>query len=437
MALGSRVNVGNVPDYIGMGERAEQSGMNTANAISGLMSKGFDLGSKMEDRERMKAARDAFGSAWNSDNPEDVQRVMAAFPEYASKIQQLIGIRDDQHRQDVGSMAVNLSGLLEGGNIQGSQDYIQHHKYLFDKSGLYSADSVASAIGQAANDPQKLEGWKNWAQKLIRASLNPMEIATEKDKELQRAETERRDTQAHEDRIRGQNISQENARYRANHPLLRRGGADHTKGLRGKELAEYIVNNGVMPDNSRPTAADLDWAERSTGLKKTTGSKGGGGGGFGGGNGQPSASENLLHHDIDFLDALSNSSPDSLSPLVGFTGSIGELPTGADAASKYREANGDSDAPKAYAAVKRIQGAMRNRGIADAKNMGASGINTEAEARMFFEGMPQLDFSSLESLQGSLMDISDYVNNYVPEDQGGGDLSTDDQSLVDKYYQGE
>lgn len=80
---------------------------------------------------------------------------------------------------------------------------------------------------------------------------------------------------------------------------------------------------------------------------------------------------------------------------------------------------------------------MRNRGIADAKNMGASGINTEAEARMFFEGMPQLDFSSLESLQGSLMDISDYVNNYVPEDQGGGDLSTDDQSLVDKYYQGE
>ncbi|MDK9585414.1 hypothetical protein [Lelliottia wanjuensis] len=175
MALGRGMS-GSVPDYIGMAQSSDKLGLQKAQGATSLLEHGFDFGAKVEDRQRMQQAREAFQGAWNSNNPEDVQRVMAAFPEYAAKIQKLIGVRDDQHRKDVGSMAVQLSGLLEGGDTQGAQDYIRQHKGMFDPSGMFSADSVANAIGAAAQDPQKLGMWKDWAKKLMLSTLNPKEI---------------------------------------------------------------------------------------------------------------------------------------------------------------------------------------------------------------------------------------------------------------------
>lgn len=55
---------------------------------------------------------------------------------------------------------------------------------------------------------------------------------------------------------------------------------------------------------------------------------------------------------------------------------------------------------------------MQNQGIAAARDMGASGINTVAEAKMYFQGMPQVDFSSPEALQQSMRDIKQYTDNY-------------------------
>ena len=55
---------------------------------------------------------------------------------------------------------------------------------------------------------------------------------------------------------------------------------------------------------------------------------------------------------------------------------------------------------------------MQNQGIAAARDMGASGINTVAEAKLYFQGMPQVDFSSPEALQQSMRDIQQYTDNY-------------------------
>ncbi len=55
---------------------------------------------------------------------------------------------------------------------------------------------------------------------------------------------------------------------------------------------------------------------------------------------------------------------------------------------------------------------MQNQGIAAARDMGASGINTVAEAKMYFQGMPQVDYSSPEAMQQSLRDIQQYTNDY-------------------------
>ncbi|MXE01686.1 DNA transfer protein, partial [Escherichia coli] len=67
---------------------------------------------------------------------------------------------------------------------------------------------------------------------------------------------------------------------------------------------------------------------------------------------------------------------------------------------------------KLYNAAQRIQGKMQNQGIAAARDMGASGINTVAEAKMYFQGMPQVDVSSPEALQQSMRDIQQYTDNY-------------------------
>ncbi|EDT6018035.1 DNA transfer protein, partial [Salmonella enterica subsp. enterica] len=77
-----------------------------------------------------------------------------------------------------------------------------------------------------------------------------------------------------------------------------------------------------------------------------------------------------------------------------------------------------------YNSAQRIQGRMQNQGVAAARDMGASGINTIAEAKMYFQGMPQVDYSSPEAMQQSIREIQEYTNNYnqqynVNVDNGG------------------
>ncbi|EFA5500612.1 DNA transfer protein [Escherichia coli] len=108
------------------------------------------------------------------------------------------------------------------------------------------------------------------------------------------------------------------------------------------------------------------------------------------------------------LDAISGASIDDLGFMTGITGSSGSPALGADIRS--RASGGDQR--KLYNAAQRIQGKMQNQGIAAARDMGASGINTVAEAKMYFQGMPQVDFSSPEALQQSMRDIQQYTDNY-------------------------
>lgn len=108
------------------------------------------------------------------------------------------------------------------------------------------------------------------------------------------------------------------------------------------------------------------------------------------------------------LDAISGASIDDLGFMTGITGSSGSFALGADIRSR---ASGVEER-KLYNAAQRIMGKMQNQGIAAARDMGASGINTEAEANRYFQGMPKPDFSSPEALQQSMRDIQQYTDNY-------------------------
>lgn len=108
------------------------------------------------------------------------------------------------------------------------------------------------------------------------------------------------------------------------------------------------------------------------------------------------------------LDAILNSSSDKLGFMTGLTGGNGSPSWDAEARSRL----GGGDQRQLFNATKRIQGKMQNQGIAAARDMGASGINTVAEAKMYFQGMPQVDYSSPEAMQQSMRDIQQYTDNY-------------------------
>ncbi|HHI2551356.1 TPA: hypothetical protein ACP41M_001072 [Klebsiella aerogenes] len=462
-----------VPNYIDMASSAAQSGVNTARGMLGALQQGYDFGTKMQDRQRMMQARDAFGAAWNSGNPEDVQRVMAQFPEYAAQIQKLIGVRDDQHRKDVGSMAVQLSGLLDSGNIQGAQDFIRQRKSMFDPSGMFSADSVANAIGAAAqadsvidkdgNHSNKLGQWKDWASKLALSTLSPEE-ATNYGLNLQRlAEQEQRDLWGHQDRQAGNQLGWANygERQRYHNEMFNRG----TPGER-----EWAFFNGLSPEDQEKylrmkrgpgvgsgAIQGMQTVKLSNGQEVQIDPKVHGSGdkafyqGFDADgkvvnvpvstvqtpiSSQQQAGQTALDSDIN---TVLSASDEDLGHITGSLrgGGTGKMPFGADTYTGYK----GGASRDVYNAANRIQGRMQNQGIADAKAAGASGINTVAEAKMYFQGMPQLDYSSPQALKSSLENIRDYTNEFnqshgvkysptaqKPESKGGGEKSTSQMS---------
>lgn len=180
MAIGSRYNAG-ADNYLSMANQADQAAINEAKGMVSLFESGYNTMSKMKDRQRLDEARQAFETAWSSGNPEDVQRVIARFPEYGAQLQKALGVRDEQNRQQMGSLAIQLSGMLESGNIEGAQALLRNNPALFDKQGMFSAESVADAIGRAAtgtdaDSAKRLAMWKDWAQKLSLSILKPNEI---------------------------------------------------------------------------------------------------------------------------------------------------------------------------------------------------------------------------------------------------------------------
>lgn len=435
-----------IPDYIGMAQQADKAGMQDAQGMAGLMERGFKLGSQMDDRDRMKQARDAFQGAWNSGNPEDVQRVMAAFPEYAAKIQQLIGVRDDQHRKDVGSMAVNLSGLLDSGNIQGAQEYISQHKNLFDPSGVFSAGSVVNALGEAAKDSQKLGMWKDWAKKLMLSTLNPKEITDWASGQQKLGLDAQRIANEYElggERI---NLQRELGNQRNQLGWARMNDIDNyheqilKRGTPGEREWEFF--NNLPPEQQAqylnmkrgPGSGGVGIFQGPQSVKLANGQTvdidpkvhGSGSNAFYQGrdaNGKlinvpvntvvtPVSSAELAGQQMlgKDLASLLYANQSDLEHITGYArgGGVGNMPFGADTYTGYK----GGSARDAYSAAKRIQGNMQNKGVAAAKEMGASGINTVAEAKMYFQSMPQLDFSSPDSLISSAQKIKEYTEQY-------------------------
>ncbi|EIH1265674.1 hypothetical protein LLL17_004304 [Salmonella enterica] len=122
--------------------------------------------------------------------------------------------------------------------------------------------------------------------------------------------------------------------------------------------------------------------------------------------GQPDAQQTQMSGDLATLStAIDN------GQVGTFTGQVVSRLPGA-VSEVASSTMGSPEERQAFNAATRIEGNMQNMGIAAATQMGASGINTEAEAERYFKSMPRLDKSSPDALKASVNAIQAYTQNY-------------------------
>lgn len=169
--LSNHTSAGSVPGLSAFNEGGEE-GLHNAQSLIKMNEQGYD-------RHRLIQARDTIGQAWASGDPAKLDAAMRMFPEYIPQMQKQMGIRDDRHRLDVGSMTAKLHGLLSAGDTDGAKALVHQNANLFDKEGPYSAQGVAGMID--SGDDKTLQRLDSWAQSTTMGTLTPLEIIKEGD----------------------------------------------------------------------------------------------------------------------------------------------------------------------------------------------------------------------------------------------------------------
>ena len=379
-----------------------------------------------EQAQMAAAAQAQFQKDWQSSfgDPQKMTALVAKYPQQLAAIKAGIGFQDEQHQMALGNAARDLRIAMATGNPQAVQLAAVKNAGVLGSVGS-SPDEV---LQQFQQDPQSL------AHTVDAVGLSALGAKDYYGVENDRAQRQNdqaklaeqiRSNQASESlTARGQNISAQNARLAASGETsdmknfnaysrllksdpeaaaifaqvagIKTGGNDNrqvqlsdgrTVTINGKlhgagQNAFYEATDNAGNTIRVPPAAIAATASSAA-----------------------SAQNYAMKKD---LDSISSATSSDLGFMTGVTGSSGAPALGADIRS--RASGGDQR--KLFNAAQRVQGKMQNQGIAAARDMGASGINTVAEAKMYFQGMPQVDYSSPESMQQSIRDIQQYTDNY-------------------------
>ncbi|HCR1140821.1 TPA: phage DNA ejection protein [Klebsiella aerogenes] len=358
-------------------------------------------------QKRQQEFQQAYGNAYASGDRNAMRQLAAQYPDQIDAVRNGMKFVDEDQRSTVGNLAA--AARLAATSPEAMGAWLQNNSEDLRRVGLDPAE-VAQTYQQ---NPQQ---FGEFVDHLGMAALGPVDYFNAQDKIVGQAlnrdklnETIRSNqageanTRRGQDiTMRGQDISAATAR-RGQDMTDRRASAKGTAGgsdgrtvqlsdgrtvsIVGKlhgaganAFYEGIDNDGNtvrVPANSIAAPATSAASAQNYAMKKD-------------------------------LDAISSASADDLGFMTGVTGSSGSPAFGADIRSRASGGN----QRKLYNAAQRVQGKMQNQGIAAARDMGASGINTVAEAKMYFQGMPQVDYSSPEAMQQSMRDIQQYTDNY-------------------------
>jgi len=395
-----------------------------------------------------------FKQDWQSSfgDPKKMTALVAKYPGQLAAIKQGIGFQDEQHQMALGNAARDLRVAMASRNPQVIGEAASRNAGVLGTIG----SSPQDILKQYQQDPQSLA---NIVDAVGLSALGPKAYYEVQNDRAQRANDQAtlaeriRSNQAGEAlqargqdiQVRGQNISAQNAQLSAN-------GAT-------SDMKNYAAYSRLLKTDPEAAAmfaqvAGINTAsagnrqvQLSDGRTVSVGGKlhGAGQNAFYEGrdnNGNvvrvpasaiaapatsaASAGNYAMAKD---LTAIENASPETLGFMTGVTGGNGSPALGADIRSRIS----GKDERQVYNAAQRIQGKMQNQGIAAARDMGASGINTVAEAKMYFQGMPQIDFSSPDAVQESVRNIRQYTDQYNQQynvSVGGGGRAQAPQPAV-------
>lgn len=416
-----------VVDSINRSNEIARSGGNNIllQGLQGL--KGIkDTIGEYQAQERLGEFQKAWGEAYANSDRDGMRQLLAIYPEYAQAITGgMQGVSADV-RESLGNLSSGYRNAVMNGN---ATDYVRQNADTFRRLGI---DPV-EAVSIAEKDPKAAV---QLADHIGMSSLGIDDYFNLQDKQLGRQidqgrlDEQIRSNQAgealtregHQIQVRGQNISAQNSMRSASSTGSKPAAVQEyeymmtlspeqrkqflaLKGKSGTEMQQAQLANGqtVMIDPNAQGAGDSKYykgfdangnvvtipVNALSSVSSTAGT----------------ASSTRMNEDLSLI---ANAPASQLNAITGVTGGTGTAPITADAGTRTV----NKDARALYNAAQRIQGNMQNQGIGAAREMGASGINTVAEAKMFFQSMPQLDYSSPEALQNSVKIIDQYTKAF-------------------------
>lgn len=401
---------------------ANNIGLQLAQGLGGL----GEMYKQQQAQQRDKEFQSLWGKAYASGDRDAMRQLMATYPDQAEKITSgMQGISEDV-RESLGNIASGYRIAINSGN---TTDYIRKNADELRRLGIDPQQALAMAnenpkgaieladhIGMSALGPDK---YFDVQDKIEGRSIDRDKLS-ETVRSNQASEALKRE--GHQIQIRGQNISAQNSIRSAN-----------SSGSKPASVQEYEYMVSLTPEQRKQFLAlkgrgesELQQAQLSNGQTVMIDPKAQGAGdskyykGFDA-NGNVvtipvnalssvsstanNASTTRMNEDLSLI---ANAPISQLNAITGITGGTGTTPITADAGTRTV----NKEARSLYNAAQRIQGNMQNQGISAAREMGASGINTVAEAKMFFQSMPQLDYSSPEALQNSVKIIDQYTKAF-------------------------
>lgn len=372
--------------------------------------------------EEAQALAKQFQTDWQSSfgDPQKMTALAAKYPGQMEAIKSGIGFQDEQHQMALGNAARDLRVAMSTGNPQAVQQAAFRHSGVLGSVGS-SADDITQQFQQ---DPSGLAHLVDAVGLSALGAKDYYGITGDRDKLAEQI----RSNQAGESlTARGQNIT------------ARGQDISAATARRGQDMANQRANaSGNAVSDGRNVQLSDGRTVQIVGKLHGAGQNAFYEGVDNAGNtvrvpassiaapatSAASAQNYAMSKD---LNAILDAPTDKLDFMTGVTGGNGSPSWDAEVRSRL----GGGEQRQLFNATKRIQGKMQNQGIAAARDMGASGINTVAEAKMYFQGMPQVDYSSPEAMQQSLRDIQQYTNQYNQQysvDVGGSQRQSAQQT---------
>lgn len=393
--------------FIRQNNEDERSGRNNIGlqALQGIGSV-MDIYKQQEKAQRKQQFQQAYGQAYASGDRNAMRQLAAQFPDQVDAVRNGMKFVDEEQRATVGNLAA--AARLAATSPEAMGAWLQNNSADLQRVGLDPTE-----IAQTYQQNPKQFG--EFVDHLGMAALGPVDYFNAQDK------------------IVGQALNRDklNETIRSNQAgeSLQRRGQDIT--ARGQDISAATARRGQDMANKRANASgnaggDGRTVQLSDGRTVQIVGK------------LHGAGQNAFYEGVDNagntvrvpassiaapatsaasaqnyamskdLNAILNAPTEKLDFMTGVTGGNGSPSWDAEVRSRL----GGGEQRQLFNATKRIQGKMQNQGIAAARDMGASGINTVAEAKMYFQGMPQVDYSSPEAMQQSLRDIQQYTDNY-------------------------